>query len=56
MFWKKNNCEDILKNAPGPSPWYLREFPPEVGGWGIMKNVKGAFYNSGGTSFLRKMQ
>lgn len=32
MFWKKNNCEEILKNAPGPSPWYLREFPPEVKG------------------------
>jgi hypothetical protein len=36
MFWKKESFKEILKNAPGPSPWYIRAFPPHIEGfrWG----------------------
>lgn len=27
---KYRNPEDVLRRAPGPSPWYLREFSPEL--------------------------
>ena len=36
MFWNKYKYKEILKKAPGPSPWYIRAFPPSLKGlhWG----------------------
>jgi hypothetical protein len=32
VFWKKDNYKKKLKDAPGPSPWYIRAFPPKIKG------------------------